>query len=77
MIKDDAHDLGFTSYRSRANHKYHGVVRPDHPSALHHWQIGSMLVLLSQFLALADTAAEAAEIAEEINDESELEYKEE
>jgi hypothetical protein len=44
--------------------KFHAVVQPDHPSNLHHWQVGSVLVLLSQFKPLADTASEALEIAD-------------
>lgn len=73
MIKDDAHDLGFMSYRSRNSHKYHGVIKPDHPSNLHHWQVGSALVLISQLMALADTASEAMEIADEMEEDKELE----
>ena len=70
IYKDDAHDFGFMFYISRNSHKYHGVVQPDHPSNLYHWQVGSVLVLLSQFmaLALADTAPEALEIADEMEE---------
>jgi len=73
MIRDDANDLGFMSYRSRNSHKYYGVISPDHPSNLHHWQVGSVLVLLSQFMALADTASEALEIASEMEEEPVIE----
>lgn len=73
LIKDDAHDLKFMSYKSRNSHKYHGVVQTDHPSNLHHWQVGSVLVLLSQFMAVADTASETLEIADEMEEnENEL-----
>ena len=68
LTKDDAHDFGFMFYKSRNSHKYHGVVQPDHPSNLYHWQVGSVLVLLSQFMALADTASEALEIADEMEE---------
>ena len=42
-------------------------------SNLHHWQVGSVLVLLSQFMAVADTASETLEIADEMEEnENEL-----
>ena len=68
MIYDDKGDLGYANYRGRTSHTYHGKKSPNHPSPFHHWQVGSALVLLSQFLSLNNVAKDAMEIAKE-NDE--------
>ena len=68
LIKDDASDLGYASYRGRANHIYHGVRSPNHPSPFHHYQIGTALCMLAQILQLSTVAAEASEVAEDIQD---------
>ena len=73
LIKDDAHDLGYMSYKSRNSHKYNGEVQPDYHSNLNHWQVGSVLFLLSRFMALADSSSEVLEIADEMEEnENEL-----
>lgn len=66
LIHDDKGDLGYFSYRGRNSHRYHGVPAPDHPSALHHWQAGALLVLLSLGLTLNNLANEAKEIQDEM-----------
>ncbi len=68
LIHDDAGDLGYTSYKGRANHVYHGKRSPNHPSPAHHWQIGTVLCIFSQFLALSTVAAEAQAISDEIQE---------
>lgn len=73
LIYDDRGDLGFTSYYGRSDHKYNGVVRTDHPSALHHYHIGTILVLVSQLMALTATGLSMKEAYEEIKNEGENE----
>lgn len=48
LIEDDRHDIGYTTYTNRKNHYYHGKKAPYHESPIHHWQIGGILLLLSQ-----------------------------
>jgi hypothetical protein len=68
LIYDDKADLGFTSYKGRSSHKYHGKNAPNHPSPAHHWMAGTLLVMVSQFMALAATAQQAADaFGEDIN----------
>jgi hypothetical protein len=59
MIHDDRHDLGYFSYKSRNSHRYNGKLAPIHESVLHHWQLGSILVLMSQLIHLAQMGASA------------------
>jgi hypothetical protein len=66
LIRDDASDLGYASYRGRQNHIYHGVRSPDHPSPLHHYQVGTVLCMVAQLLQLSTVASEAQEIAEDL-----------
>lgn len=70
LIRDDASDLGYFTYRNRRRHKYHGKLAPDHPSPFHHYQIGTILVLLSDFLA---PIAMAMDLKDEFNSEPEPE----
>ena len=51
LIRDDKGDLGYFTYRNRHRHKYHGRHAPNHPSPLHHYMAGSVLVLGSYLLA--------------------------
>jgi hypothetical protein len=51
LIRDDAGDLGYLTYRNRKRHTYHGKKSPHHPSPLHHYQIGTIITLSSYFLA--------------------------
>jgi hypothetical protein len=68
LIHDDKGDLGFTTYHGRSSHTYHGKKAPDHPSPVHHWMAGTALVMISQIMALAATAQEAASVySEDIN----------
>ena len=69
LIQDDRSDLYRTTYAYRPRHKYHGKIAPHHTSPLHHWQLGSVLVLLAQFGVLANTAMEAQQLAQELEDE--------
>lgn len=41
MLDDDAHDFGWFSYKNRPGH-------PDHPSPLHHWQYGTILIVIGE-----------------------------
>jgi len=50
MIKDDAHDLGWASYRGRRLSHYNGRHSPNHDSPVHHWMIGTALCLSAQVL---------------------------
>lgn len=56
LIQDDKADLGYLSYRNRTNHVYHGKVAPHHPSPLHHWQVGTLLCMLAQFMSIGALA---------------------
>ena len=56
LIQDDKGDIGWITYRGRQNHTYHGKVAPDHPSPFHHWQIGTILCMLGQAMALGSLA---------------------
>jgi hypothetical protein len=69
LIQDDRSDLYRTTYAHRPRHKYHGKVSPHHPSPIHHWMLGSILVLAAQFGALANTAIEAQQLAREMEEE--------
>lgn len=68
MIKDDRGDLGYASYRGRNSHIYHGSRSPNHSSPFHHYQVGTLLCLASQFLRLSTVAAEAQEAQAEFDD---------
>ena len=65
MIYDDKGDLGYANYHGRRSHTYHGKNSPNHPSPWHHYQLGSVLVLLSQFLSLNSVAKDAQELYNE------------
>jgi hypothetical protein len=52
LIQDDKADLGYTTYRNRTNHRYHGKLAPHHPSPFHHWQAGTLLCLVGQLMSL-------------------------
>jgi hypothetical protein len=66
LITDDAGDLGYASYRGRDNHVYHGKRSPNHPSPMHHYQLGTLMCLAAQFLQLSTVAAEAQAISDDI-----------
>lgn len=59
LIHDDRGDLGYTTYKGRTSHFYNGRRSPDHVSPLHHWQVGTLLCLMSQILSVSNVAAEA------------------
>lgn len=65
LIHDDKGDLGYFNYRGRRSHRYHGVSSPDHPSALHHWQAGVVLVLGAIGLTLSNLVNDAREMMDE------------
>ena len=48
LIEDDRADIGYTTYRNRNSHYYHGKKSPDHESPFHHWQIGGIAYIISQ-----------------------------
>jgi len=62
LIEDDRHDIGYTTYRNRNSHYYHGRKSPNHESPWHHWQIGGILYIISQ---IAGAIALTREIQEE------------
>ena len=66
MIEDDKSDLGWVTYRNRRLHRYHGRAAPDHSSPVHHWMAGTLLCLIAQGLALVQTANDAREVYQEI-----------
>ncbi len=41
LLEDDWHDFGWYSYFNRDGH-------PDHPSPLHHWQIGAFFIFIAE-----------------------------
>ena len=41
LLEDDWHDFGWFTYFDRPGH-------PDHPSPLHHWQIGAFFIFLGE-----------------------------
>jgi len=45
MVEDDLHDVGLFKYSNRNGHK-------DHPSNIHHWQLGFGIWYLSELLSL-------------------------
>jgi hypothetical protein len=44
LIEDDKFDVGHFAYRNRP-HYYHGEFSKDHPSPLHHWIYGTLLIV--------------------------------
>lgn len=77
LVKDDASDIGWLTYKNRRLHRYHGKKAPDHESPFHHWQIGTILMLIGQFggaLAMAQEAHQAF-IEEEQKQELELQQQ--
>lgn len=72
LIKDDRGDLGYGSYSGRNSHIYHGTRSPNHPSPFHHYQAGTILCLLAQFLRLTNVASEAQEAAAEFDIDEEF-----
>ena len=69
MIEDDKSDLGWTTYSQRRLHHYHGHRATEHSTPFHHWQLGTLLCLTAQFLALAQTAQEAHDVFQEMQSE--------
>lgn len=65
LLYDDRQDIGFFTYRKRQNHYYNGKKSEDHPSALHHWQLGALLVLFSEIAGLVAIAREMQKPPEE------------
>src|ERR1051326_2247311 len=53
LIADDKHDIGYYSYKNRKNHTYHGRKAPNHPSVMHHWQVGALGIFTAHMLAAA------------------------
>ena len=56
LIHDDKGDLGWVTYRNRNNHRYHGQIAPNHPSPFHHYQVGTLLCMLAQFMSIGALA---------------------
>lgn len=68
LIKDDRGDLGYFNYSGRSSHIYHGHRSPNHPSPFHHYQAGTILCVLAQFLRLTNVASEAQSAVAEFQD---------
>jgi len=71
LVEDDIHDLGLYDYYNRKGHI-------DHPSKIHHWQLGLGIWYLSEMLSLANfffpfkNQLKKAQIEQEINKLKEL-----
>lgn len=72
MVEDDIHDVGLYNYSNRRGHI-------DHPSKLHHWQLGIGIWYLSELLSLFNflfpfekQLKKKAQILQEINKLKEL-----
>ena len=68
LIKDDKGDLGYLQYRNRRRHRYHGKISPHHPSPVHHYQIGTVIGLISYALAPIAMAIDLKEELQDISD---------
>ena len=66
MVEDDLHDLGLFDYYNRKGHI-------DHPSKIHHWQLGlgiwyaSELLTLCNFFFPFSKQMEKAQIQQKLN----------
>ena len=66
MVKDDLHDIGLFDYYNRKGHI-------DHPSKIHHWQLGlgiwyaSELLNLFNFFFPFEKQLKKAQLQQEIN----------
>lgn len=67
LIKDDKHDIGYFTYRNRKSHKYHGKPAPNHPSPIHHWQIGGLGIALSLVMGLLHDLQEMQKVMQQEN----------
>jgi len=71
MVEDDLHDLGLFDYYNRKGHI-------DHPSKVHHWQLGLGIWYLSEMLNLVNfflpfkSQLKKAQMQQEINKLKEL-----
>lgn len=52
LVRDDASDIGFFSYKNRTTHYYFGRPAPNHPSPWHHWQGGAIMMLMGMLGSL-------------------------
>lgn len=59
LVLDDKDDTGKFSYRNRKYHTYHGKKSPNHPSPVHHWQLGGFMMLVGGIASLIEVAKEA------------------
>jgi hypothetical protein len=48
LIRDDAQDIFYTTYKHRTGHRYHGKKNKTHESPYHHYQLGFILALIGQ-----------------------------
>ncbi|KKM67431.1 hypothetical protein LCGC14_1471210 [marine sediment metagenome] len=67
MVEDDLHDVGLFDYYNRKGHI-------DHPSKVHHWQLGlgiwylsEMLNLVNFFFPFEKQIKKKAQLQQEIN----------
>ena len=71
MVEDDLHDVGLFDYHNRKGHI-------DHPSKIHHWQLGLGIWYLSEMLNLVNfffpfkNQMKKAQLQQEINKLKEL-----
>ncbi len=72
MVEDDLHDVGLFDYYNRKGHI-------DHPSKVHHWQLGlgiwylsEMLNLVNFFFPFEKQIKKKAQLQQEINKLKEL-----
>lgn len=59
LLKDDKSDIGYYKYFKRNGHYYHGVKSMNHPSMIHHWQIGIAGLIVAQIGGLINMARDS------------------
>lgn len=61
MLRDDSHDIGYFKYTARRGYR-------AHPSRLHHWYIGTGLMLIAQMGGILHKAREFMEAGSELSE---------
>lgn len=74
LLVDDIHDIGYFTYFGRWHHIYRGKRSPHHPSPLHHWQLGIVMLLLAKIAGLMTIAKENLQVLGEDDDNDSVEY---
>ena len=73
LVRDDASDIGYFSYRNRTTHYYFGRQAPHHPSPWHHWQGGAFMMLIgmlgSLFAKFGEALMQLSGVVDEMDNE--------